>query len=316
MSRYGNRCAIRLDVAPIVPYEKRYYVRHSLQIVQMTNAPPLDRLSALLERFQIRAGVFHTGAMCGTKDFATPESVGLMHILRGGHLRVTDADGTEREITEPAVLFYPRGLPHRLDTGAADREIGLLCARVDLGGAASPIAAALPDAIVLTAAPGDGLRATLDVLAGEAFASNCGRQAVLDRLCEVVVVKLLRHVIGGNRTTFGMFAGLAHPMLCRALTALHDAPDRNWTLESLAETAGMSRTAFANAFRETVGQTPGNYLAAWRLTLADEQLSKGAPLKTVARSVGYASPAALSRAYARQFGHSPRAARSREVVPA
>jgi transcriptional regulator GlxA family with amidase domain len=87
---------------------------------------------------------------------------------------------------------------------------------------------------------------------------------------------------------------------------MHDAPDKDWTLEWLADTAGMSRTSFANVFRDVIGVTPGNYLSRWRLTLAKGLLSEGAPLKGVARAVGYASPAALSRAYTRQFGLSPR----------
>jgi transcriptional regulator GlxA family with amidase domain len=95
---------------------------------------------------------------------------------------------------------------------------------------------------------------------------------------------------------------------------MHDAPDKDWTLEWLADTAGMSRTSFANVFRDVIGVTPGNYLSRWRLTLAKGLLSEGAPLKGVAQAVGYASPAALSRAYTRQFGFTPRESK-RHVDP-
>lgn len=270
-----------------------------------------DRLSGFLQHFQIRAGVFHSGTMCGSADFADEGGAGHLHIFHSGRLRVTGPGSATLEITEPTVLFYPRGLPHRLEAETLEGEVELLCAGVDLGGGANPLALALPPVIVVPFSESDGLRATLDVLIDEAFTTNCGRQAVIDRLCEVVVVKLLRHAVSGNKVSVGLIAGLAHPALCRSLAAIHDAPEKGWSLERLAETAGMSRTSFATAFRETVGQTPGSYLARWRLTLANSQLSKGAPLKTVARSVGYASSAALSRAYARQFGHSPRIAKSR-----
>lgn len=275
-----------------------------------------DRLSGLLRRFQIKTGVFHTGLMCGSADFVTSDSGGHLHILRSGCLRVTNADSTPFEVTEPTVLFYPQGLGHRLETDGKNQQVELLCAKIDLGGDANPLALALPEVVVVPFAQSEGLQATLDVLIEEAFTTNCGRQAVLDRLCEVVVVKLLRHVIRENQLKIGLLAGLAHPMLCRALTAMHDTPEKDWPLEWLADTAGMSRTTFANVFRDVVGQTPGNYLARWRLTLAKGQLSKGTPLKAVAQAVGYASPAALSRAYTRQFGQSPRESKNSDALSA
>jgi len=278
------------------------------------DAPTLpDRLSGLLRRFEIKAGVFHTGLMCGSANFVAPGSGGHLHILRGGCLRVTNADSAPFEVTEPTVLFYPQGLPHRLETDGIDQQIELLCASIDLGGAANPLALALPEVVLVPFAQSEGLQATLDVLIEEAFTPNCGQQAILDRLCEVVVVKLLRHVIRANQVKIGLLAGLAHPMLCRALTAMHEAPEKDWPLEQLADTAGMSRTTFANVFRDVVGQTPGHYLARWRLTLAKGQLSKGTPLKAVAQAVGYASPAALSRAYSRQFGQSPRGSKTHDA---
>jgi hypothetical protein len=240
-----------------VPYEWQQYVRHLLQIVQMNvgTAPPqpLDRLSALLRRFEVRAGVFRTGIICGVAENDGQDPSGRLHILRGGRLRVTGGDAPPIDLTEPSVLFFPRGLPHRLDTGGPEREAEILCARIDLGGATSPLVAALPEVIALPLAASDGMRATLEVLVEEAFTMNCGRQAVLDRLCEVVVVKLLRHVIGRGEARFGMLAGLSHPTLRHALTAIHESPERPWTLERLADAAGMSRTAFANTFRDVVG---------------------------------------------------------------
>lgn len=274
-------------------------------------APPHhDRLSALLKRFEIRAGVFRAGPICGVAANDGTDPDGRLHILRSGTMRVTSGEASPVDLAGPAILFYPRGLPHRLDTGGPDREAELLCARIDFGGVANPLIAALPEAIALPFAECEGLRAVLTMLVEEAFTPNCGRQAVIDRLCEIVVVKLLRQVIGRGQVEFGMLAGLAHPALSRALTAMHDAPEKDWTLERLAETAGMSRTGFASAFRDVVGQTPGSYLATWRLTLAQEQIARGTPLKTVARAVGYASPAALSRAYARRFGRSARATKA------
>lgn len=87
---------------------------------------------------------------------------------------------------------------------------------------------------------------------------------------------------------------------------MHEAPEREWTLEALAQVAGMSRSAFAATFREQVGTTPGQYLQAWRVRLAQKALRRGRPLKVIAAEVGYGSEAALSRAFKAQTGQSPR----------
>jgi AraC-like DNA-binding protein len=68
----------------------------------------------------------------------------------------------------------------------------------------------------------------------------------------------------------------------------------------------MSRTHFANSFRKVVGMTPGEYLSSWRLTLARSEIANGAPLKVVASKIGFSSSAALSRAFSRRYGFSPR----------
>jgi AraC-like DNA-binding protein len=87
---------------------------------------------------------------------------------------------------------------------------------------------------------------------------------------------------------------------------MHERPAQAWTLESLATEAGMSRSVFAASFRDTVGATPGDYLARWRVGLAQQALRRGRPLKLVADEVGYGSEAALSRAFKTWVGHSPR----------
>jgi AraC-like DNA-binding protein len=86
---------------------------------------------------------------------------------------------------------------------------------------------------------------------------------------------------------------------------MHAEPSRNWSLEELAATAGMSRARFAVRFRDTVGMTPGSYLGEWRLGVAQSLLRKGKPVQLVADIVGYGSASALSRAFRAQVGLSP-----------
>lgn len=275
--------------------------------MDVDSRPRPDRLSGLLQRFRVEARVFHSGAIQGTLDFAAPAAGGgHLHLIGSGRVAAADQLGGQVAIDGPALLFYPRGTAHRLMTADAAVAVDVVCAEVTFGGEANPVIRALPAATAVPMHASPALGGVVGVLFEEAFGRRCGRQAVLDRLCEVLVVRLLRHAIENGAAEAGLLAGLAHPALARALTALHESPAETWTLQRLAEVAGMSRTTFANTFRDVVGATPGDYLAKWRLALARTLLMQKRPLKAVARQVGYASPAALSRAFSRHFGEPPR----------
>jgi AraC-like DNA-binding protein len=91
-----------------------------------------------------------------------------------------------------------------------------------------------------------------------------------------------------------------------ALSALHDKVDAPWTVESLAESAGMSRSAFAARFKELLGQTPLEYVTEWRMQKAMQLLEqRDKKLIDIARSVGYESDAAFSKAFKRVVGANP-----------
>lgn len=107
-------------------------------------------------------------------------------------------------------------------------------------------------------------------------------------------------------TGVGMLAGLAHSRLRHAIVAMHEQARHDWTLDTLAERAGMSRSVFANQFRDNVGCTPGAYLQRWRVGLAQKALRQGHSLKLIADETGYDSESALSRAFKAQCGLSPR----------
>lgn len=267
---------------------------------------PVDRLDALLQRFSLEARVFHTGALCGTHDFDAEPGVGHLHLLKRGPLRIHNPRGRAVELDEPALVFYPAAMDHRF---VSDRERGadLVCASVRFeGGAANPIVQSLPPFFVVPVAALPGLAPSLELLFGEAFGGQCGRQAAVNRLFEVVIIQVLRFAMVEGRTTTGMLAGLAHPGLARAIVAIHEKPAHPWSLEELATRAGMSRSRFSTEFHTVVGLTPGSYLTGWRITVARDLLRKGRPLKIVAEEVGYASAPALSRAFRATTRQSPR----------
>ncbi|MEH6415966.1 AraC family transcriptional regulator [Pseudomonas sp. CGJS7] len=278
-----------------------------------------DRLEALLERFSATARLFHAGALCGINDLAPELGAGQLHLVRGGAVEVINGGEAAVHIDTPSLLLYPRPLAHRFITDA-ERGADLACANLHFeGGAANPIANALPAFVCVGLDQIDGAQPILALLFEEAFDRRCGRHALINRLFEVVLIQVLRHLMESGRTRVGMLAGLSHPQLRHALVAIHESAERDWTLDALAARAGMSRSVFANAFRDSVGCTPGIYLQQWRVGLAQQSLLDGRPLKTIAMDVGYGSEAALSRAFKASTGLSPRAWKTqalREHLPA
>lgn len=275
---------------------------------------PVDRLSSLLERFRVRAHLFHAGALCGKTHFAAEPGRGFLHVLRRGELLVRHRprSGAPRKIkvTEPTLLFYPRPLTHDFHNVPGDGS-DFVCATLDFeGGAEHPLVRALPPVLMLPLRSVEGLDHTLSLLFAESERVRCGQRLLADRLFEVLVLQLLRwlldHPAEAGLPT-GLLTGLSHPKLARALTAMHEQPGSPWSLESMAATAGMSRSAFAATFKEWVGQTPAEYLVQWRVSIAQTMLRSGSSIKAAVDDLGYASASSLSRAFTQAVGMSPRA---------
>lgn len=273
-----------------------------------------DRLAALMAHFPVRARVFNAGPLCGVNTVGDDGEHGQLHLLRAGVLDLVH--GREQiRISRPSLLLYPRPMAHRFITDA-ERGADMVCAHLSFeGGGGSPVVDGLPAFVCVPLEELDGAEPLLSIMFDEAFGARCGRMAIVERLFEVVMVQVLRHLLHGGEIRVGMLSGLAHPRLRHALVAMHEAPAKEWPLEELARIAGMSRSVFAATFRDTVGVTPGQYLQSWRISLAQQALRRGRPLKIVASQVGYGSEAALSRAFKAQTGHSPREWRKVGAAP-
>jgi AraC-like DNA-binding protein len=286
-----------------------------------TSIVTLDRLSSLLERFQVSARLFHTGALCGVTSFDALPGRGFFHVLRKGSMVLTHHQGAgvmqRLEVNEPTLFFYPQPLAHQFHNAPVEGS-DFTCASVHFeGGASHPLVRALPPLIVLPLVRTPGLEGALNLLFLEADLARCGSRLVVDRLFEVVLLQLLRWVLDNAEEvgmSRGLLSGLADPQLARALAAMHESPQRNWSLELLAEHAAMSRSAFASRFKMVVGTAPADYLTDWRMTLAKKQLTQGRAVKLIAPELGYANASALSRVFAQRTGMSPRGwlARNRE----
>lgn len=268
--------------------------------------PEMDRLSEVLNRFSVSAGVFYHGHLCSLSRFEEPDcQVGHIHVLRSGQLRVKHGAEAARDIDEPALLFYPRPTPHRLLGQESDRA-ELVCATVRFAtGPDNLLAQAIPSPLVVPLRSVEHLGRVLDMLFEEAFDERQGREAVVNRLMELFIIQLLRYLLEQGYTRQGLLAGLCDPQLARAMAAIHQNPGASWTLASLAEKAAMSRTVFAERFKLTLGKSPGDYLMEWRVSCAQKLLQQGKPLSWIANEVGYEHASGLARAFRKKTGCSP-----------
>ncbi|GGO81401.1 AraC family transcriptional regulator [Marinobacterium nitratireducens] len=263
----------------------------------------MDRLAALLEHVHLHARVFNSGPLCDSARYEGQAGLGHIHLLKAGSLRLVTEGEPERRLDEPSLIFFLRPRSHSLIPGPGGAET--VCGDFSFGSARNPLSMALARPLILPLDSLAPLSRTLELLFDEALVERCGRQAALDRLCELLIIQLLRHLMDRDEIDVGLLAGLADPRLARALIAIHEDPAAPWTLAQLASTAGMSRARFALAFRETLGQTAGDYLAQWRLCLAQTLLREGRPIDWVANRVGYSGAPALAKRFRQSCGLSP-----------
>ncbi|VVM76361.1 AraC family transcriptional regulator [Pseudomonas fluorescens] len=266
----------------------------------------MDRLSTLLSQFGVRANLFYSGMLCGVASYDGADQRGHIHLLQAGSVTLKGPGRSELLLSRPSLIFLPRPSRHQLIASETEGA-QLLCASMLFdGGASNPISASLPDLLVLPLDELPLLADTLRWLFGEAGAGHCGREAVLDRLFELLIILLFRHLLDHQQLSTGMMAGLADMRLSRSLIQMHNLPQRAWSVAELANESNMSRAAYAVHFRAVLGQTPLDYLLSWRISLAQKRLREGRPITLIADEVGYESPSALARAFRRKTGCSPR----------
>jgi AraC-like DNA-binding protein len=173
------------------------------------------------------------------------------------------------------------------------------------------VARFLPSAVLIRRGePGASrLRRVVELIGEETVTTRPGRDLILERLVEVLLVEALRfRPAEAEKQEQGLLAGLADPALARALRHVHEDVARPWTVAELARTAGMSRAVFAERFARKVGMPPMQYLFEWRIALAKDVLRRErAPLAEIAERIGYQSASAFSTAFSRHTGCSPSA---------
>lgn len=244
-----------------------------------TETEIMDRLTTLMERFHLSVRI-------------VPEAEANLLVLTGDDARAE------------TVIFRSR----QIGGLRADRTV-LLSARVEWAGTHNPLVASLPDTVSFDLSGDPETRALVEVMQSEVANHRCGAQSVLNRLGDVLFVRLLRDQIERGASETGLLAGMADPRLSRAIVAMHDHPGRVWSNADLAQEAGLSLSRFSELFAEQVGETPMGYLRRWRLILARQDITKGDRVDAVARRYAYGSPEGFTRAFRKVYGVAPTALR-------
>lgn len=161
----------------------------------------------------------------------------------------------------------------------------------------------LPAVIIARGEP--RLTQLVQLVADETRAARPGRELVLQRLLEVLLIEALRSGTSSSSMP-GVARGLSDERLVQALRAVHARPAHGWTVADLAEEAAMSRSAFFARFSRIVGMPPMEYLLAWRMALAKRLLrERGLAIERIAAQVGYGSASTFSTAFTRHVGMPP-----------
>ncbi|TPV92409.1 MAG: AraC family transcriptional regulator [Myxococcales bacterium FL481] len=311
-----------------------------------------DVLSDVLRQLSVQGSVTGCATMGAPWGMAVPSSeVAMFHVVaRGGlHLKA----GAHVATLGPGdLVLFPRGMSHTLADAPRRRTVPLgdvladcrssndggSCAQLTgggdgpqttyvcgqfcfAGGSSHPLLAVLPDLMVLRADESRGiagLETSLRFLAEEARSREPGAQIAVDRIVDLLFVQVVRAwTASADRADLGWLGALSDAKIGAALSHFHAAPEKTWTVDALARSVGMSRSAFAARFSKLVGHPPLTYVTDWRMVVAAQRMRerRDTPLADIARSVGYESEAAFGVAFKKHF-HAPPGAWRRQLPDA
>lgn len=286
-----------------------------------TEDAALERLLMDLE-WSVDSSVLHRVAP-GTQLALPPGRTTLVFVVSGGvrpRARAAQADCTEALAEGDLALFSGRtSLTLRAE---CDQEGQVVVTILRPGRGAVPVSSALPDVLTLR-----GFRAEepaiAELAASRSSSEACvmaraGDAAVCGRIATTIVTVALRSWAQRGCAPAGWLAGASDPQLGIVLEAIREEPGRPWTVGELASVGAMSRSVFAERFRELVGTSPANYVTTVRMAAAKNLLAtQGRTVAETAHLLGYESEGGFSRAFRRHAGSSPsswRRDRSAELV--
>jgi AraC-like DNA-binding protein len=293
---------------------------------------PLSDVLSLLKPRSYSSGGFDSGGALSIQ-FPRHEGIKCYALVSGRCWLSVDGVPDAVEITAGDCFLLPRGRPFRLASDpkvtpvdfhtirsmTGDGRIGKIngggdCFMVGghfvLSGNHAGILLEMLPPIVHIRKESDkaAMRWSLERLMQELREPRPGGILIAQHLAYMMLVQALRlHLEEGLNGGVGWLFALADKQMSAAINAMHEEPAHGWTIQKLAERAGMSRSTFALKFKQTVGDSPMEYLTRWRMLVAGDKLANSSdPISIIALSLGYESESAFSTAFKRVMGCSPR----------
>lgn len=275
----------------------------------------MDSLSELLQDLDLNAEVFFSGSLCGLQAFDAQEKAGQLHFLKSGTMVFTTDQGHRVVLNRASVIFLPEGGNHHIQVEDS-HEAELVCASIKFQPhQKAALVDNLPKFLFIDVEEDPEVSRTAKLIFNEAFTEKQGRQLVINRLCDVFMVQILRHVMVRGTLELSLLAGSAHPSLAPLIKSLQERPEDDWTVEGMAERVAMSRSKFAALFKETLGKAPMDYVTDLRLAMAKGLLQKNRPVGLVANDVGYDNASSLARVFKKRLGKTPKQWLKERLLP-
>lgn len=297
----------------------------------------MDTLSDYLKTFRLDAHVFLHTNFCGSWAVDTSgEKKATFHMIARGtawlHLPDSDAPVTLRS---GDLVVFPHDASHTISNSElapppdqprnqpakpedAGPRTSLICGYFEFEQHQwNPLLNALPEVMVIKSEETANTALMDDVIRNiiyETETEGAGSDVVIDKLSEVLFIHVVRSHMQQQSTSQGFIAALADRQISLAMSAFHAKPGTQWSVKSLANEAGMSRSAFAHRFNKLVKMTPMQYVTCWRMQLAHEQFSTtNASVLQVSEELGYQSEATFAKAFKRHFGFGPGVVRRKKI---
>lgn len=303
----------------------------------------LDLLSHILTSLSMRGTLYFRTSFTKPWGVAVPnyENVARFHFAHRGSclVRIEGTDGTV-DLAQGDLVIIPHGASHSLYCGhepektimpldavlertgydgsgvlvyggdEPQSETQLVCGHFSFDPSSKHILLdRLPPYIHLKnygESAGRWMEATLRMIGEEAGGTKLGGDLIALKMSEAILAQAIRSFIEGDEATVWGLGAFSDKNLSQALDAFHKVPTDSWTVGSLAQAAGMSRTSFAVLFQKTMSMTPMEYVTSWRMELAKKVLQEpGASLSAAAENAGYASDSSFTRVFKKETGMTP-----------
>lgn len=298
----------------------------------------MDTLSNILSLLDLRASVYFHSSFCGSWSIDGENDYrATFHLIARGNcwLHMPDLDQTVA-LTGGDLIVFPRDIRHSINSSLSFEPVtsiipqpspqavdepttSLICGYFDFGSPqANPVLDVMPDLIHIRnedPARSAMLDSVLRFITLETEHAQPGADVVVDKLSEILFIHVIRAFMRQTGTKTGLLAALSDERLGRAIHRLHQDPSYNWSVSSLAQAAGMSRSAFASHFQSIAGITPMQYVTHWRMQVAYERLRTSRDsVALIAEQSGYQTEASFRKAFKKLMGVGPGAVRRGSVV--